>query len=146
MHLDKLKVIIENDFGKILEDIFSHFDTTPIAAASLAQVHRAVLRENGQEVAVKLQFPTLRVQTHYDMIVMSFCLKVVAKLTAWYRFRGLNWVKFFKNFEEALKNVNSFLHDLFFYRNLTSSKRQKTEFKLVTTSKTTIACTSLTTT
>jgi len=70
--LEKIKVVIETDFGKTLEEIFSSFDPTPIAAASLAQVHKAVLRKNGEEVAVKIQFPTLRVQTYYDMIVMSF--------------------------------------------------------------------------
>ena len=104
--MEKVKVIIENDFGKKLEDLFSDFEKEPIAAASLAQVHKAKLKGTNIPVAVKLQFPTLRVQTHYDMIVMSFCLKVVAKLTEWYRYRGLNWVKFFNNFEESLKNVS----------------------------------------
>jgi predicted unusual protein kinase regulating ubiquinone biosynthesis (AarF/ABC1/UbiB family) len=37
-----------------IEDVFSEIDQTPIASASLAQVHRGVLRENGQEVAVKI--------------------------------------------------------------------------------------------
>ena len=105
MPLKKIKVVIETDFGKKLEEIFSKFDEKPIAAASLAQVHKATLKENGQEVAVKVQFPSLRVQTYYDMIVMSLCLKVVAKLTAWYQFRGLNWVEFFDNFRETLNYV-----------------------------------------
>lgn len=107
--VERVKVIIETDFGKKLEEVFSEFEEEPLAAASLAQVHKAVLKATGQEVAVKLQFPTLRVQTHYDMIVMSFCLKVVAKLTAWYQFRGLNWVQFFDNFKESLFKVSIFL-------------------------------------
>jgi len=97
---------METDFGKTLEDVFSSFDAIPIAAASLAQVHKAVLKGTNQTVAVKVQFPTLRVQTYYDMIVMSFCLKVVAKLTSWYKFRGLNWVEFFDNFKESLSYVS----------------------------------------
>lgn len=96
-----------------LEDIFSQFETVPIASASLAQVHKATLAKTGQEVAVKVQYPTLRVQTGFDLRVISFCLKVVAKLTAWYKFKGLNMVRFFNNFEDSILDVSqSFLNPL----------------------------------
>lgn len=50
-----------------LDAVFSAFDTQPIAAASLAQVHRARLREENVDVAVKIQFPQLRSQFEGDM-------------------------------------------------------------------------------
>jgi aarF domain-containing kinase len=46
--------VYEDDFKCKLEDVFSEFDEKAIAAASLAQVHRARLKETGEEVAVKL--------------------------------------------------------------------------------------------
>ena len=54
---DRVKVVYEHDLKTKIEDVFSEIDQTPIASASLAQVHRGVLRENGQEVAVKIQYP-----------------------------------------------------------------------------------------
>lgn len=57
---DRIKVVYEHDLGCKVEDVFSEIDEKPVASASLAQVHRAVLKDTGQEVAVKIQYPQLR--------------------------------------------------------------------------------------
>lgn len=54
----KVLKIIESEFGKPLNDIFSYFEPMPIAAASLGQVHRADLF-SGEKVVVKVQRPGL---------------------------------------------------------------------------------------
>ena len=43
--------------GSNWQSHFSHFDFTPVASASIGQVHKAVLQKDGRAVAVKVQFP-----------------------------------------------------------------------------------------
>ena len=55
---DEIRAVIEEDFEKPLDAIFAEFSPDPVAAASLAQVHRARLID-GRTVAVKVQYPDI---------------------------------------------------------------------------------------
>ena len=55
---ETVKRVVEEDFGRPLTEVFSEFTPTAVAAASLAQVHRAKLLD-GREVAVKVQYPDI---------------------------------------------------------------------------------------
>ena len=55
----QVRRIIEQDFGRPLEQIFVEFERQPVAAASVAQVHRARLRDSGELVAVKVLRPSI---------------------------------------------------------------------------------------
>ncbi len=58
LSFDEVREVVEQELGKSLEEIFAHFESTPIASASLAQVHRAKLR-SGESVVVKVQRPNI---------------------------------------------------------------------------------------
>ena len=62
--------IVSEELGARISKAFSRFDPTPIAAASLGQVHRAALRD-GREVAVKVQRPNVREQVQRDIQTME---------------------------------------------------------------------------
>ena len=53
---DTVRTIIEADLGRPLSALFTSIDRTPLAAASIAQVHAATLR-TGEDVVVKVQRP-----------------------------------------------------------------------------------------
>jgi len=61
---------IEEDLGVRISKAFQSFDATPLAAASLGQVHSAVLRD-GREVVVKVQRPNVREQVKHDLEVFA---------------------------------------------------------------------------
>ncbi len=61
--------LVSTELGVRLATIFPTFDPTPLAAASLGQVHRATLRD-GREVVVKVQRPDIREQVFEDMEVL----------------------------------------------------------------------------
>jgi predicted unusual protein kinase regulating ubiquinone biosynthesis (AarF/ABC1/UbiB family) len=61
--------IVQNELRARLSRIFVDFDTEPVAAAFLGQVHRAVLR-GGRTVAVKVQRPAIREQMGTDLEVL----------------------------------------------------------------------------
>lgn len=63
------KRIVEEELGRPLGEIYSEFDETPIAAASIGQVHRARL-PGGEEVAVKVQRPDVRATVEVDLEIM----------------------------------------------------------------------------
>ncbi len=66
---DKAMELIEEDLNKNIKDIFSKIDKEPISAASLGQVHKAILK-NGEVVAVKVQRPGLREQITLDLYIV----------------------------------------------------------------------------
>jgi len=63
-----IRTIIESEFGKKIEQIFDSFDETPLAAASLAQVHRAVL--DGKQVVLKVRRPRVVEETETDFGIL----------------------------------------------------------------------------
>ena len=61
--------ILENEFGKPLDQIFSQFEEHPLAAASIGQVHRARTLD-GEEVVVKVQRPDIHRIIEVDLEIM----------------------------------------------------------------------------
>lgn len=61
--------IMQESLGRPLEDVFSSISASPVAAASLGQVYKAVLRESGEEVAIKVQRPGVEPVIMRDLFI-----------------------------------------------------------------------------
>ncbi|MDI6742017.1 MAG: AarF/ABC1/UbiB kinase family protein [Smithella sp.] len=72
------KEIIEAELGGNLEDFFSSFDETPLASASIGQVHKAVLGD-GTVVAVKVQRPGIKKIIEVDLEIMLHLATLMEK-------------------------------------------------------------------
>jgi len=66
-----VREIVERDLGRPIEAMFSQFDENPIAAASIAQVHAAILH-TGENVVVKVQRPDVDRLVHQDLRAMAW--------------------------------------------------------------------------
>jgi len=71
----RVRQVVESELGKPLDAVFSSFDPTPLASASLAQVHRAQLLD-GREVAVKVQYPDIEGIIRTDLANMRRVCRV----------------------------------------------------------------------
>jgi ubiquinone biosynthesis protein len=62
---------VEAEYGRPLDQLFRSFEATPMAAASIAQVHKAVLLD-GREVVLKVQRPNLERIIETDLAILSW--------------------------------------------------------------------------
>jgi predicted unusual protein kinase regulating ubiquinone biosynthesis (AarF/ABC1/UbiB family) len=76
----EVEKIVEEELGVRLSKAFAAFDAKPLAAASLGQVHRAVLRD-GREVVVKVQRPGVREQVRKDIEVLMDIARMLEEHT-----------------------------------------------------------------
>ena len=72
---DQIRPILEEGLGCEISDVFSEFEEEAVAGASMAQVHRARLLSNGEQVAVKIQRPGLQKVIDSDFDILHWMAK-----------------------------------------------------------------------
>lgn len=76
---DAVRITVEDELGAPLTELFASFSETPIAAATIAQVHEATLLD-GRRVAVKVQRPGLEDMISTDIAAMTYLVALGEKL------------------------------------------------------------------
>lgn len=82
---DQAKKIIEEELKNSINNIFSYFSDEPLAAASIAQVHKATLLD-GSNVVVKVQRPEIRDQIETDINILVTVARLLDKYVPESRF------------------------------------------------------------
>jgi ubiquinone biosynthesis protein len=78
---EPIRACIEEELGQPIDQVFAHFDETPMAAASLGQVHAATLTSD-QEVVVKIQRPDIEHVIDVDLDILYDLARLAQKRTA----------------------------------------------------------------
>ncbi|MEW6161899.1 MAG: AarF/ABC1/UbiB kinase family protein [Nitrospirota bacterium] len=102
---NKIKKRIIKELGAPPEDIFLKFNTEPIAAASLGQVHEAVLRD-GRKVAVKIQYPDIEKIIETDIRTLKAVIKLIRG-----RFGRINFDMLHDEFSRILRAELNYLEE-----------------------------------
>jgi ubiquinone biosynthesis protein len=114
-----VRATIERDFGRPLDALFTTVDEEPVAAASVAQVHRATLRATGDVVAVKVRRPDILDKVRLDRSILLFVGRTLERLVPSFRLMSLEGAlqAFCDAVEEQIHLVNEAEHNRRFTRN-----------------------------
>lgn len=75
VEFEVIRTQVEDELGKPIPELFKSFNEEPYAAASIGQVHRAILHD-GREVIVKVQYPGVARSVHSDLKQLKLTLKL----------------------------------------------------------------------
>ncbi len=106
--LEQVHEQIRDSLGKEVQELFAHIDPTPLAAASIAQVHRAVTL-SGDEVVVKVQRPEISDRIDSDLTVLrslARLLEAVIEETGVYTPTGI-----IDEFDKAIHEELDFINE-----------------------------------
>lgn len=105
---EQAEAIIEQDFGRKVEELYRSFDPVPIAAASLGQVHKAQLH-SGEEVVVKVQRPGLKRLFSIDLAIAKTISHYFQNHPRWGR--GRDWLGIYDECYKILYEEIDYLNE-----------------------------------
>jgi ubiquinone biosynthesis protein len=118
----EVETIVEEELGARISKLFADFDNVPVAAASLGQVHHAVLRD-GRDVVVKVQRPNVRTQVPEDLEIFAEIASFLDKHSS--VARKMNIVGSVRQITRSLLSELNYLHEA---RNIETFRRNLSDF------------------
>lgn len=100
--------VLEQELGKKTSELFESFELEAFASASMAQVHRAVLK-TGEKVVLKIQRPGIKEVIESDIKVMLYVAEIFSKRIP--SVRSFDPVGLVRNFEDSITKELDFIHE-----------------------------------
>ena len=108
MGIDAVRATVEAELGAPLTELFASFSETPLAAATIAQVHEATMQD-GRHVAVKVQRPGLEAMISTDIAALTYLVALGERLFP--RLRALDLPVVVREFANSLNRETDFSHE-----------------------------------
>ncbi|MCB0661702.1 MAG: AarF/ABC1/UbiB kinase family protein [Saprospiraceae bacterium] len=103
--VDQIKEVLLDAYKKPIHEVFQHFEEVPIASASIAQVHRAVLK-TGEDVVLKIQRPGIEDIIEADIAILKQLADIMEKYFP--KFHSFQPVQLVKVFEKSIRKELKF--------------------------------------
>ena len=103
---EQVTQLVHENFGQDATHIFSYFNKTPLASASIGQVHKAVLKETNEPVVVKLLRPEVKNIMHEDLAILMEFASWISSKSQWAE--NLGFYDLAKGFSLALSEEIDF--------------------------------------
>ena len=121
----KAKIIIEQEIGKKLEEVFEEFNEVPLASASIGQVYKAKML-TGEEVVVKVQRPNVAEMIEQDL---SIIMEAVRRMDRYMKKQGvLNGEEVVRVFERAITKELDYQNEARNIDRFRTTYRHRTDF------------------
>ncbi|MBO7241458.1 MAG: AarF/ABC1/UbiB kinase family protein [Methanobrevibacter sp.] len=116
---EEIKEVIETQLGQSLDEVYSEFEEEPLGSASIGQVYKAVLKENGEKVAVKVQKPGSYELVAADVkIMVSLAEKADKYIT---KTRTFNLPAIIKEFERSIFKELDYMEEVMNIQKITKN-------------------------
>jgi ubiquinone biosynthesis protein len=114
---ERVRALIEQELGQTVDELFAEYDDTPLASASIGQVHRARLR-GGQPVVVKVQHANIEETVRVDLDILAGLAQLAEKIPEFANYRPRSTVAEFQrmlrrelDFGREERNLQQFAQD-----------------------------------
>lgn len=103
-----IKQLADSEFGKDIESIYAAIDTSPIASASLGQVHHGTL-VSGEKVAIKIMRPGIEELVRIDLKAIKNVVLLIKLFTDWNSFIDLDAI--YQEFHDTIWDELDYLQE-----------------------------------
>ncbi len=116
---EEIREVIETELGQPLDEVYSEFEEEPLGSASIGQVYKAILKENGEKVAVKVQKPGSYDIVASDVRIMVYLAEKADRYIT--KTRTFNLPAIIKEFERSIFKELDYMEEVMNIQKITKN-------------------------